>query len=355
MTTSRYAVILTPYALPHIGGVSSFVHNEATALREHSEWNCTVIAMNGGTTTTIIGRARSIPRFVLKAFFHLLEAKPDVVHAHSHWYALLPAALLKFLGSHFRLVFSFHTMPPANRFVRFRVLLETLLSKCDCVTYVSKALERKMSGELDVRTNRAILHPGVPVPELEGQGGTNWSGHAVVGFAGPLTWDGKALGVTVLLDAIRLVRTEHPGVKLLIAGSGKYEPLLRREAKVKGLEASVAFLGSVPSLAEFWRRISIYAHISFQEGLPLSLLEAMAAGKPVIATPVGGIPEAISDGENGILVEPDPNAVAQALRHLLGNPAKADKIGGLARLTVEERFSIRTLALDVSRVLGDLR
>jgi len=84
----------------------------------------------------------------------------------------------------------------------------------------------------------------------------------------------------------------------------------------------------------------LYTHITLGEGgLSLPLLEAMAMGKPIVATPVGGIPEAITDGENGLLVAPEAEQVAEKIDLLLRNREYGERLGRCAKATVGERFT----------------
>ncbi len=80
-------------------------------------------------------------------------------------------------------------------------------------------------------------------------------------------------------------------------------------------------------------------HIALGDGLPLALLEAMAMGKPIVATPIAGIPEAITDGESGLLVAPEVKQVAKKIDLLLQGRGYAEELGRCAKATVEERFT----------------
>jgi L-malate glycosyltransferase len=83
----------------------------------------------------------------------------------------------------------------------------------------------------------------------------------------------------------------------------------------------------------------VYAHISLQEGLPISLLNAMALGKPVLTTRVGGMPEVVRDGETGVLVEPEVEKIALALDLLLSNPHLCSRLGQAAAVYVRMTFT----------------
>jgi glycosyltransferase involved in cell wall biosynthesis len=144
-----------------------------------------------------------------------------------------------------------------------------------------------------------------------------------------------------------------PEARLVLAGrdlerGGAYQDELEREAEQLGIRERVefGFHEDVPALLE---TLDVVALPSWTEGLPLVLLEAMARGRPVVATPVGGTPELVTDGETGLLVPPrHPEALAEALRRVLDDPELARRLGEAARARVAERF---TAAEQTRRVL----
>ena len=131
---------------------------------------------------------------------------------------------------------------------------------------------------------------------------------------------------------------------------GAFQEALERESERLGVRERVefGFRDDVPDLLE---TLDVVALPSWTEGLPIVLLEAMAHGRPVVATPVGGTPELVTDGETGLLVPPrDPEALAAALRRVLDDPDLARRLGTAARARVAERFTAaeqarRTLAI----------
>ncbi len=146
-------------------------------------------------------------------------------------------------------------------------------------------------------------------------------------------------GIQHLLTALSLLPEEmRRKIHLRLCGTGPYEAELRRQAEQVGMTAQVEFSGLV-SYEEIPARLheaDLFVLPSLQEGLPLSLLEAMASGLPVVATTVGGIPGMVKDGENGLLVPAaDPTALRDALVRLLTNPVLRRSLGASARRTAE--------------------
>jgi glycosyltransferase involved in cell wall biosynthesis len=134
-------------------------------------------------------------------------------------------------------------------------------------------------------------------------------------------------GQIYLLRAAKKVLKEIPNTKFLIIGRGELENELKREAQNLGIVSYVKFLGFREDVKELYKIMDVFVLSSLTEGLPLSLIEAMASKVPVVATDVGGIPEVIDDGVNGLLVPPaDPQAMAKKIICLLKDPFQAEEI-----------------------------
>ena len=142
-------------------------------------------------------------------------------------------------------------------------------------------------------------------------------------------------GVDVLVNAARLVRAP---LRLEIYGTGSRREELERQASAGEVDAT--FHGFVPDLRERLGGLDVLVQPSRADNLPLSILEAMAAGLPVVGTRVGGIPELVLDGETGILVDPErPVALAEALDDLAGSPERRRELGDHGRARAIEQFS----------------
>lgn len=159
-----------------------------------------------------------------------------------------------------------------------------------------------------------------PAGEVEGEGG-------YLLFVGRLR---IRKGVEVLLEALRELRDRNPRAVLRIAGNGEHRARLEWKTAELGLESTVSFLGTCGAarVRTLLRGAAALVVPSIYEGMPLVVLEAMAAGVPVVASRVSGIPEVVVDGETGWLVPPeDPVALARALGEVLADPEEARRRG----------------------------
>jgi len=174
----------------------------------------------------------------------------------------------------------------------------------------------------------------------------------VMGTITRLVWK---RGHEELLQAAAIVRRAEPSAKLVVVGDGPLRSTLEDRARALGLDGGVRFLGAVPGAARLLPRVDVFVLSSVLEGMSNALLEAMASGRPVVATRVGGNPELIVDGETGLLVPPkDAEALAQAVIRLLRDPALARRFGEAARRRVESEFSLSTMVGRMEQLYEDL-
>jgi glycosyltransferase involved in cell wall biosynthesis len=148
-------------------------------------------------------------------------------------------------------------------------------------------------------------------------------------------------GIFDLLEAVAALRAALPDVRLVCAGDGD-RIAVARYAERLGIAEAVKFTGWVGPSGKraLLEAAAAFALPSYDEALPVSLLEAMAAGVPVVATAVGGIPEVVADGVSGYLVAPgDKASLERSLRRLLGDRALGERIGAAARETARLRFA----------------
>jgi glycosyltransferase involved in cell wall biosynthesis len=151
-----------------------------------------------------------------------------------------------------------------------------------------------------------------------------------------------------------------PGARVVLVGAdleqgGAYERTLRDRADELGVADRVVFAGYRDDAARVVAAADVFALPSWTEGLPLVVLEAMALGRPVVATTVGGTPELVSDGETGLLVPPrDIEALTAALKRVLDDGALRRRLGEAGRRRVRERFSSEAMTRDMLAIYDEV-
>lgn len=152
-------------------------------------------------------------------------------------------------------------------------------------------------------------------------------------------------GVPLLIQAIAKLKDDFPDIELNIIGDGYGRDDLLKMTKEFGVEDCVRFLGRKNNVYEHLTQADIYVQPSLNEGLPNSLLEAMACGLPVVVTRVGGMPDVVSNSVEGFVVEPsDVNSLAEAIRKLLHNPELRKRMGTAGRDKIQKYYSLETVA-----------
>lgn len=150
-------------------------------------------------------------------------------------------------------------------------------------------------------------------------------------------------GLEYLIHASAIVAKENPSIKVFIAGDGPDRDSLTSLANASA-PGIVHFLGRRNDIPDLLAAADVVAMPSLAEGHPLTLIESMAARKPLVASRVGGLADAVIDGETGILVPPaDPDALAKSILSLINSPELAHKLGEAARKLAEQEFTIEQM------------
>jgi glycosyltransferase involved in cell wall biosynthesis len=219
------------------------------------------------------------------------------------------------------------------------------------ITAVSEDLASFLAEALKLRRSwLAVVHNGIPLPPpLSAAERTARRASARTAIGVPP--DGPLLIAVGNLYPVKghatLVRAlaQLPGARAAIAGRGEEESSLRNLAGELGLSDRFHLLGLRDDVDTVFAAGDVFVQPSLSEGLPLAVLEAMAAGLPVVATRVGGIAEAVEDGCTGHLVPPaDPERLAGALRLTLELPDRGAALGAAGRARAETEFSVETMA-----------
>ena len=164
-------------------------------------------------------------------------------------------------------------------------------------------------------------------------------------------------GFQFLIGAMPAILAEHPDCRLVLGGTGPYLPALRELARKRGVGRAVEFLGEIPEygLPARYRDCDLFAFATTHvEGLPLVLPEALACGKPLAASNIGGVPDVVKENETGFLFPPgDQEAVIKVLLDMLSDGRRLAGMGKAARLDAEKRFGARRMAVETARVYDE--
>jgi len=293
-----------------------------------------------------------IPLYPVHAQLHSILARQfvssgrpkfDILHVH------LP--LVGRVETSIPVVVTVHSLPELVRYPRSLSSLEeklfspfllsterTVVNKADIVTTVSEFVAEEVRKHLFFRNSQiTVIGSGVdhdffkPIsPSV---------GNSYVLYVGRLH---NKKGVLDLVHSASYVHRQYPDVHFILIGSGPLERKIRKTVQKGGLVNRFKFIRTADkaTLRRYYSNASVFLLPSYYEGLPLSLLEAMSCGAPVVATSVGGIKEIIKHGQSGFLVRPgDLEALAQSVVYLISNPLLGRQLGENARKRIMDSFT----------------
>jgi len=279
--------------------------------------------------------------------------KPDIVHAHDpHGVAMAALAL------------SMSTQPKrapliAARRVDFRLKRNALsrwkYDQVDCFICASDAIRRMLvsDGVPDART--VTVHEGIDLGRVAAAPRAPLHEELWLPHGSPIVGNVAALvahkGQRHLVEAAALVVRQVPDARFVIAGEGELRAALEHQIKHLGLEKHVVLAGFRPDILSLHKAFDVFVMSSVTEGLGTSLLDAMACGKPVVATAAGGIPEVVSAGQTGFLVPPrDHRAMAEAIVTLLRDEGLRRRMGDAGLSLARARFTAERMVQETLRV-----
>lgn len=276
----------------------------------------------------------------------MAEIRPHIVHTHNTEPLTdgVPAALLagvpvKIHTDHARsfpdkMRYMFSEWALSHFVTQFVAVSEQ--TKADLVKY-EKISPHKIRVVLN-GINGASYDKPVDREQVKARLGIDASRGPIIGIAARLTWQ---KGLHDLLEATKLLQRDFPQLLVLIAGEGELWESLHSRSKELGIEANVSLLGRRSDVPEILQVLDVFVLPSLFEGLPLVVLEAMAASLPVVATDVGGVRQAVQDGITGLIVPPgSPPALSAAIRTILNSSDMRNEFARNARMTFLKAFSL---------------
>ncbi len=317
-------------------------------------------AMRGGQIplVTLGARSKLAAGAPFRLWRYLRRLRPQVLHAFNFHANLLARVVGKALARVPVVIASEASVESAKQ--RHRILLDRWTAPWADVHYANaEAVRRTLIERERIPADRIWTIPtGVDTkawaPQVPDEGLRSSLGIApgerVVVSVGRLA---KYKGQEVLLNACRLDR--QGSYRLVLVGDGPMRPALEASAARLGLAGRVIFAGALDNVAPFLALADCVALASTEEGLPASLLEAMAMARPVVATAVGGVPEVIEDGVTGRLVPPaNPAELGQAIAAILADPVRAHAMGRAARDRVDQAHSVDRMVRDTEAMYETL-
>jgi len=271
---------------------------------------------------------------------------PDIVHAHDpHAVAMATLGLSMITRAKKpRLVAArrvdFHLA--RNAFSRWKY------RQVDCFLCASDAIREMLVQDGIPQKKTITVHEGIDTGRIPAAPAAELHKELWLPHRAPIVGNVAALvphkGQRYLIDAAADVLRREPDARFVIAGEGQLRTTLEHQIKQLHLEKHVILAGFRPDILSVHKSFELFVMSSITEGLGTSLLDAMACGKPVVATRVGGIPEVVVDGETGFLVQPrDHAAMADAIARLLADPGLRDRMGAAGLARVREHFTAEVM------------
>jgi glycosyltransferase involved in cell wall biosynthesis len=283
----------------------------------------------------------------IRAFFSLWallrREKPTIVHTHTYKAGILGSWAAKMAGvpiiihtPHGHIFFG-HFSPLVTRF--FMMIERLTAAMVDRMVALTEGERRDYAAFSVVNPDKMVtIHSGVNIDQfmkVKANGrekklslGLNTNGLVV----GTMGWLLPIKGPIYLLKAMAEVWQDHPDIQLVYVGKGDLEKELKEEAYQAGVSDKVKFLGWRDDIPEIMQIIDIFVLPSLNEGMGRVLVEAMASGKPIVASNVGGIPDLVKNGHNGFLVAPgDVNGLSLAIKKLIEDEQLRLKMGRKGR------------------------
>lgn len=340
-----------------MGGADQQLLSAAGLLRARG-WNARIVALTPlgpmglqarqhGIPTDSLEMPRGVPdpRGVMRLVRLVRSWKPHVLHSHMV-HANLMARFLRPLAPVPVLVSTIHSIQDGGRARTLGFRLSDRLA--DCTTIVSEtAAERYLSAGAVSRARLRVIPNGVDTGRFRPLPAARAAVRRELGLGGEFTW--LAVGrfelakdYATMLAACAAVVARRPDSVLLLVGRGSLQPEVEQLVASLGLRSHVRFLGVRRDVPELMSASDGYVMSSAWEGMPVVLLEAGAAGMPIVATAVGGNREVVLEGESGYLVPPrNPGALAEAMTRLQELPSEQRrKLGERGRQHIEHRYAL---------------
>lgn len=309
------------------------LYSEQTAITER-------LGKNGIRIVFLEKKPGFDPTIFVKLVKLFKEERPDVVHTHIYAskYAL-PAAVLAGVK---RRVHTVHTMAQKEQGSLGRKINTFMYRHCDVVPVALSNEVKKTIGEVYGLQGSLIpvVYNGIDLSKCIRKNDYEANGVFTIVHVGRFM---KVKNHKILMRAFAGFAEKKENVRLQLLGEGELLDETRELAKVLGVTDKVEFLGLQPNVYPYLNKADVFCLPSEYEGVPMTLIEAMGTGLPIVASNVGGIPDMLVNGENALLVEPNDVAVEKAIEKLYSDVEFRIRLGNAAALRSEE-FSAKAMA-----------
>ena len=277
------------------------------------------------------------------------EAAPDVVHTQLEFANILGTIAASRAG--IPCLSTIHSLDRPAAWSRdaahFRVMAWVLRRRADRVIAVSRSARDHFVGRAHLDRDRVVtIYNGIDTSRFGG-GADRAQTRAALGVAPDarvattVAVLRRPKGIDDMIEAVGSIAIAIPGMRYLVVGDGEHGPSLRNHAIAAGVSDQIVFAGARSDVAALLAASDVFVLPSHTEALPTALIEAMAAGLPVVATDVGGVPEMVERGASALLVPPHrPDLLAEALIRILSSPLQAAAMGKTGSRLAAERFDI---------------
>ena len=338
-------VLLTVNGLREIGQRAALVAHPDGELRRRASEGLELIPIAPRTEVDLTAAWR-FSRVVRKL-------RPDVVHAHDPHGVAMAALALSFAGG------APAPVLVASRRVDFHLKGNSLsrwkYRQVDCFIAASEAIRQMLVADGIPSSRTVTVHEGIDVEHAEAAPRVNLHEAFWLPHHAPIVGNVAALvphkGQRYLVDAAHLVVQEVPDARFVILGEGELREHLERQVREYRLEKHVLLPGFRTDVLGCIKGFDLFVMSSVTEGLGTSLLDAMACGRPIVATDAGGIPEIVDQGVSGTIVRArDARAMANAIVELLSDEGRRRSMGeaGLAR--VKAHFTVERMVAATAKV-----
>lgn len=281
----------------------------------------------------------------------------NLIHSHGYKGNILAGSLPRSTRK-IPIVSTIHGWTATNKFSKiwfYSMLDRFFLRRMDAVFYVNGSMSR-----IGGRAKGFVVENGIP--ELKFDHASALESDSLVRefvsnsfIIGTICRLSEEKGLKHLIKAIRLLSDKHSDIKAIIIGEGPLEGQLRRIISDEALSDKILLAGYREAAFNYLPLFNIFALPSLTEGLPITLLEAMQAEVPIIATRVGGIPSLLEEGKLGLMVEPaDAQALADAVEVLRSSPDVATTMVKKARQAALVKYSSRSMAEEYLKAYEDI-